>query len=184
MNQIQILGIIRKNKKNILTGKAVQIPMIEIEYLAEHEKDEYSLERIHVILDKASLASWAYASKGTLVYVIGRGIGLNDEVVVAATNILLVRDRTGRQGTALLFQYGVAVNQFFMTGNMRGCDKMIVSPVRVRGSLHSYSSIPVIFEERESADCEVSAFGHMISGKPSRNGVVVSSAAVMEERGG
>lgn len=172
MNQIQVLGIIRKNKSNIALGGAIQVPMLELDYLAEHGTDDYGIERIRVILDNPALAPWIYVSKGSLIYVIGKGIRVNGELVISASSILLVKVHTGKAGATLLFQYGAHMNQFLVSGDMKDQNELISDNVRVRGSLETYNSIPVINEGVNDAPI-ISPVQCLICGKPSSKGVII-----------
>lgn len=176
MNQIQVLGIIRKNKANIATGGAIQVPMIEIEYLSEQDKDDYKVDRIRVILDNPALTPWMYASKGSLIYVIGKGIKINGELVISATSILLIRDHTGKSGTTLLFQYGTKMNQFFVSGDLKSQKELLSDTIRVHGSLEAYNTIPIVndgFIVKSNMPPSISTPPCLICGRPSAKGVVI-----------
>lgn len=171
MNQVQVLGIIRKNKSHVVACGAIQIPTLEIEYLMEDENDEYQLERIRVVLDNPALKSWFYANKGSLIYIIGKGVWLEEELVISANTILLVRDHTGKAGATLLFQYGTHMNQFFISGQLEDPDALISDPIILRGGIDTYKKIPLVPKTNDNGNIQKPPY--LICGKPSRTGVVL-----------
>lgn len=169
MNQIQLLGIIRKNKVNICVDNSIQVPMLEIDYLTEQGNDNYQIKRMRIILDNPELNSWIYAKKGSLIYVIGKAITIKEEVVVSASSILLIRDHTGKSGVTLLFQYGTRINQAILAGEFQTPNALITDTVRIRGSLEQYNEIPIL----KRNEGKITTPSYLVYGKPSVEGIVV-----------
>lgn len=173
MNQIQVLGIIRKHKVTTIACDTIRVPILEIEYLMDYGNNNYNLENIKVVLDDPALKPWVYVNKGALVYIIGKGVWIDEELVISATNLLLIRDRTGKSGTTLLFSYGTHINQFLISGDITDPAMLTSDAIMIRGSIKSYNDIPVI-PSRQKNTCVTQEVPYLIRGKPSKSGIVLA----------